>query len=52
MKVVIMADVKGGRISSIVSDIPKPLIKLKRNLYSCMKFSVCLTNALQTLLSQ
>lgn len=45
-----MADVKGGRIS--VSDIPKLMIKLKGNLYSCMKFSVCLINALQTLLSQ
>ena len=29
MKVVIMAGGKGTRISSVTSDIPKPMIKLK-----------------------
>lgn len=40
MKVVIMAGGKGTRISSVASDIPKPMIKIEGIQTSIMRFQM------------
>ena len=49
MKTVIMAGGRGTRISSVASDIPKPMIKSKESPFWNMSWSVCATKDSKTL---
>ena len=49
MKVVIMAGGRGTRISSVASDIPKPMIKIERKPVLEHEMNVCEIRDLKTL---